>query len=103
MSSVRYRRLQAARAKATHRESEWWGLVEFVNVCPICDEVLFDANLHKDHIIPISAGGSDGIENIQPLCAACNLAKHTQVGDFRPDGWREFLSERAEYHGRFGP
>jgi 5-methylcytosine-specific restriction endonuclease McrA len=28
-----------------------------------------------DHVHPISRGGDDRATNLQPLCAACNLAK----------------------------
>lgn len=34
-----------------------------------------DVVLHVDHIIPRSKGGSDGDDNLQTLCAECNLGK----------------------------
>ena len=37
-------------------------------------------NLHYDHILPFSKGGSSTTpENIQLLCAACNLKKHDHI------------------------
>lgn len=39
-----------------------------------------DVNLHYDHIIPFSKGGSSTTEaNIQLLCARCNLQKHDHI------------------------
>ena len=45
--------------------------------CRICGST---KNLHFDHIIPFSKGGSStDPENIQILCAKCNLKKHDKI------------------------
>ena len=39
-----------------------------------------DKNLHYDHILPFSKGGSSTtVDNIQLLCAKCNLQKHDHI------------------------
>lgn len=39
--------------------------------------------LTADHVIPLSVGGSDAIENIQPLCIECNVKKGVATIDYR--------------------
>lgn len=50
--------------------------------CVCCGE---ERPLTPDHIIPLSQGGSNAIENIQPLCLACNIIKRDAARDFRGD------------------
>ena len=73
-------RLETARAfYPGHSPREWTWVLSHMAVpgggfqCPRC-RGLFDS-LHKDHIIPLHKGGTDTIENIQPLCRRCNLSK----------------------------
>lgn len=46
--------------------------------CVICRKKLIlhgEKKYHLDHIVPISGGGTNYDENIQLLCAGCNVAK----------------------------
>ena len=61
-------------AEGSHTFQEWEDLkIKYDNKCAICKELKF---LTKDHIQPLSKGGSDYIKNIQPLCKNCNSKKH---------------------------
>ena len=72
-SLIRSSRITASRALGTHTNQEWENLKAEFGRCVRCWEVT--TRLQKDHIVPIYRGGSDSIENIQPLCLPCNSSK----------------------------
>jgi len=64
----------------SHTFGEWELLKkQYNNTCPCCHKSEPKINLTEDHVIPLSKGGSDLIENIQPLCLGCNIKKHTKI------------------------
>lgn len=61
----------------SHTLGEWENLKAQYNwACPNCKKQI---ELVRDHIIPLAKGGSDNIENIQPLCRSCNAKKHITI------------------------
>jgi len=60
-------------ASGSHTLSEWESLKnQHGNKCAHCGA---KEPLTKDHIVPLSLGGTDDIKNIQPLCRSCNSRK----------------------------
>lgn len=64
-------------AIGNHTLKEWQELKQkYNNKCAICG---LEKPLTKDHIIPLSKGGTNYISNIQPLCRNCNSKKHNKI------------------------
>jgi predicted restriction endonuclease len=43
--------------------------------CRICGRTAKETKLEVDHIIPVSKGGTDDLDNLQTLCVDCNRGK----------------------------
>ena len=78
------RRARKLNAEGDLTVEEFEALCEkYGNVCLRCGDR--DALLTPDHVVPLSLGGSNLTENIQPLCGNCNSWKNVKVIDYRPE------------------
>lgn len=77
-----YRTSKIGRGKVT--KEEWEKIKEVYGYkCLCCGKQEPDIKLTLDHVIPISKGGLNIKENIQPLCGSCNSSKKDKTIDFR--------------------
>ena len=51
---------------------------------PACLACWSTSHLSIDHVVPVSLGGPDKIENLQVLCRSCNSSKHATYHEYRP-------------------
>ena len=59
---------------------------------PRCLACGSDEHLAIDHVVPVSKGGPDRVENLQTLCRRCNGGKAASYHEYRP---AYLLSERT--------
>ncbi|MFW6184033.1 MAG: HNH endonuclease [Chloroflexota bacterium] len=75
------RRARKNGAEGSYTAEEFAELCEmYGNCCLACGST---EDLTADHVVPLSCGGSNSIDNIQPLCRSCNSSKGTNTTDYR--------------------
>lgn len=80
------RRARLSESVENYTPEEWAALKAAVDyTCLMCGRQEPEIKLTVDHIVPVSKGGSNGIQNVQPLCRECNNIKHARLMDFRPE------------------
>jgi 5-methylcytosine-specific restriction endonuclease McrA len=87
-AALRRRRAREGGADGSHTDAEFTALVKVCGmICPPCGEEMTEPNgksmvtdLTRDHIVPLSRGGTDWIANIQPLCFGCNSSRDQLQG-----------------------
>jgi 5-methylcytosine-specific restriction endonuclease McrA len=84
----RNRRARRVKAEGSHTLEETLELLDKQDYkCNCCGEDIHEKR-HLDHIMPLSLGGSNWIENLQWLCPFCNSSK----SDKHPDEWDKYIS-----------
>lgn len=77
----RLSRAQRLSGAGSFTRQEWQTLcARYGNQCLCCGN---KTKLTPDHVVPLAHGGSNTIDNIQPLCLTCNLRKSTKHWDYR--------------------
>lgn len=81
------RRARKVAAGGEFTTAEWNALVARHPACPMCRRVWSEipsnpsggSVITADHVVPLARGGTNDIDNIQPLCYSCNSKKGTKL------------------------
>lgn len=85
----RARQLAAGGSYTAKEARELLVAQDYLCANPYCRADLRHVKRHLDHKVPLAKGGSNGIENLQWLCARCNLTKWAY-------DYHEWLAEQGE-------
>lgn len=83
-------------APGRYRAAEWAMLLQwFGDRCLRCGAT---SRIVVDHVVALAAGGTNYIENLQPLCLPCNSSKQDRCHDYRdPALLAMFLATLHDY------
>lgn len=85
------RRAHVLGSGGSFTRQEWQQVCEqYDHRCACCGK---KSKLTADHVIPLSRGGLNTIENIQPLCKSCNCRKHVKKTDYRTKNLEQSVME----------
>lgn len=81
---------------STLTEDEWRLVVYTLNqTCTYCGKKMDILSLTMDHVVPMSKGGTNTVDNVTVACLSCNVIKSDRDLD-------EFLTNRKKYKSRKG-
>lgn len=84
IAAVHLRRARLANVGGSFTATEWQDkLAEYDGKCAYCSCA---GKMTRQHVVPISKGGSNSIENIVPACLGCNLSIGAKI--VYPPGWK---------------
>lgn len=66
------RRQLPARVRSAVLERDGW-------ICQLCAQPIERGRAHIDHILPVSRGGTDALDNLQAAHGTCNMRKGARV------------------------
>ena len=79
------RRQLQGRTRDTKRQQVW---LEQGGKCAACERVVFGkCDVHLDHIVPLSQGGTDDDANLQVLCVPCHEDKTRKENSANGSEW----------------
>ncbi len=86
ISSVHFANRQARLRQngGSFTSKEWRRLLAGYDfTCLCCGKREPEIKLTADHVVPLAKGGTNFIDNIQPLCLSCNTSKGVKTIDYR--------------------
>jgi 5-methylcytosine-specific restriction endonuclease McrA len=79
------RRARILKSNGHYTVAEWRELkAKYDYTCLRCHKREPEIKLTPDHVKALADGGSNSIDNIQPLCLSCNSSKGAKHIDYRP-------------------